>query len=283
MLLETKGASFAYEEGKPVFTRVTLSLDEGEVLCLLGPNGAGKSTLLQCLDRILPLSEGEVLLEGASLASLTRRQISRKIAFLPQFHQASFPFRVLDIVLMGRTPHMDFLATPGKQEITQAMEVLDSLGMLHLSEKPYTQISGGERQLVLLASALVQEPRLLLLDEPTSHLDFGNQARFLEVVRRLARQGISIVMTTHFPDHALLTASKVAILKAGKLMGFGSPSEVLTQEMIRETYGIDVRLIHIEEAGVRTCVPILAKDRSEPMMAGIETGTEPLRGYFYKR
>lgn len=262
MLLETRGAGFAYEEGKPVFGQVDLSLGEGEVLCLLGPNGAGKSTLLQCLDRILPLSEGEILLDGRSLAFLTRRQISREVAFLPQFHRASFPFRVLDIVLMGRTPHMDFLGIPGKKEIVQAREVLDSLGMLHLADKPYTRISGGERQLVLLASALVQEPRLLLLDEPTSHLDFGNQARFLQVVSSLARQDISIVMTTHFPDHALLTASKVAILREGKVMGFGSPLEVLTEGMIRETYGIDVRLIHLEDAGIRTCVPVLSKDRT---------------------
>lgn len=270
MFLETRGAGFSYEKGKPVFGGVNLSLEEGDVLCLLGPNGAGKSTFLQCLDRILSLDKGEVLLDGRSIASMTRRQISREISFLPQFHRASFPFRVIEIVLMGRTPHMDFLAIPGKKEIRLAREMLDSLGVLHLEEKPYTQISGGERQLVLLASALVQEPRLLLLDEPTSHLDFGNQARFLEVVNRLAQQGISIVMTTHFPDHALLTASKVAILKEGKVLGFGSPHEILTEGMIRETYGIDVRLLDVGATGIRTCVPILAGKKCH--RNGISTG-----------
>ena len=258
MLLEVRDAGFSYGGGSSVFEDVSFSLEEGEVLCLLGANGVGKSTLLQCLNRIFPLSEGKVLLDGQSLVSLTRRQIAREMAFLPQFHRASFPFRVLDIVLMGRTPHMDFLATPGKKEIRMARDVLDSLKILPLQEKPYTQISGGERQLVLLASALVQEPRLLLLDEPTSHLDFGNQARFLDIVNRLARQGISIVMTTHFPDHALLTASKVAILKEGKLMRCGDPLEVLTEELIRNAYDVDVRLVHLEDMGIRTCVPILA-------------------------
>ncbi len=117
--------------------------------------------------------------------------------------------------------------------------------------------------MVLLASALVQEPRLLLLDEPTTHLDFGNQARFLEIVNGLARQGIAIVMSTHFPDHALLAASTVAVIRAGKLMGFGEPAKVLTEELIQETYDVDVRVIHLEDAGIRTCVPVLSGNRGK--------------------
>ena len=228
------------------------------MLCLLGANGVGKSTFLQCLDGIRSLSEGEILLDGRSLSSMSRRQIAQEVAFLPQFHRASFPFRVLDIVLMGRTPHMDFLATPGKKDICMARDILESLRILHLQEKPYTQISGGERQLVLLASALVQEPRLILLDEPTTHLDFGNQARFLEIVTSLACQGIAVVMTTHFPDHALLTASTVAVMRAGKLIGLGEPAEVLTERLIQDTYDIDVRLIHLKDAGIRACIPVLS-------------------------
>ncbi len=263
MLLTVQEAGFSYSGGSRIFQDISLSVEEGEVLCLLGANGVGKSTFLQCLDSIRPLSEGEILLNGRSLSSMSRRQISREIAFLPQFHRASFPFRVLDIVLMGRTPHINFLATPGKRDIDMARKILESLRILHLEEKPYTQISGGERQLVLLASALVQEPRLLLLDEPTTHLDFGNQARFLEIVNGLARQGIAIVMSTHFPDHALLAASTVAVIRAGKLMGFGEPAKVLTEELIQETYDVDVRVIHLEDAGIRTCVPVLSGNRGK--------------------
>ncbi|MBL3592152.1 MAG: ABC transporter ATP-binding protein [Synergistaceae bacterium] len=264
MLLEMRQGSFAYGRDREIFGHVDLTLEEGDVLCLLGPNGAGKSTLLHCLDGILPLSKGEILLSGKPLVHLSRRQISQQVAFLPQFHRTSFPFRVLDIVLMGRTPHLGFWTSPGKRDEDRAREALHALDILHLSDSPYTQISGGERQLVLLASALVQEPRLLLLDEPTSHLDFGNQARFLQIVNRLARQGMAIVMTTHFPDHALLTASKVILLKDGRTRGGGDPVETLTESLIGEIYGIKVRLVHLEAEDIRTCVPLLSAKAGQP-------------------
>lgn len=258
MGLEIKNAAFAYDKERPTFENISFSVSRGEVMCLLGPNGAGKSTLIRCLNRLLALSSGTVFLDGQNVSQLSRQQIARKIAYVPQSHIPAFPYTVFNVVLMGRTAHHGFLSSPGKRDKVIAQQALESLGIAYLENKPYTQISGGERQLVLLAAVLAQEPEYLLLDEPTSHLDFGNQTRLLEVIKRLSKQGIAVIMSSHFPDHAFLTAGTVAILREGSLVAVGSPDEVITEKNIWETYGIEVLIGPVAGSNdIITCVPVM--------------------------
>lgn len=258
MAIDVNNATFSYDEERPIFRNISFSVSQGEVLCLLGPNGAGKSTLIRCLNRLLPLSSGTVYLDGQDISRLSRRQIAKKIAYVPQSHIPAFPYTVFNVVLMGRTAHHGFLSSPGKKDRDIAEQAMESLGITYLEHKPYTQISGGERQLVLLAAVLAQEPEYLLLDEPTSHLDFGHQTRLLEVINRLSKQGMTVIMSSHFPDHAFLTDGKVAILKAGSLVDIGSAAKVVTETNIRDTYGIEVLIGSVAgRHDVITCVPVM--------------------------
>lgn len=168
--------------------------------------------------------------------------MATKIAYLPQTHVPFFPFSVLDVVVMGRISRMGYLANPDAEEKRTAMAKLAFLNVAHLYDKPYTDISGGERQLVLLAAALVQEPEVLVLDEPTAHLDFGNQFRFLRLVRSLRDQGIGIIMTTHFPDHALDVGGTTAVLRKGRLAAWGPSDDVIDGELLSTVYGLDVEV-----------------------------------------
>ena len=260
--LVVEKASFSYGE-QHVFEDISFRLQEENILCLLGPNGAGKSTLIQCLDRLIPLKSGRILMDGRDTGKFSRRELAQKIAYIAQSHTAVFPFLVRDIVAMGRTPHLGVFSSPGKQDRKRAMDELESLGIGHLAEKPYTELSGGERQLVLFASVVVQEPELLLLDEPTSHLDFGNQMRVLEVIKKLAQKGLSVIMATHSPEHAFLCADYTAIMSGGMLTAWGSPKEVITEKNIRDVYGVDVRIIPLSSDGKeQACVPLLSKTPS---------------------
>ena len=195
---------------------------------------------------------GRVLLDGKDRAAYGQRELARKIAYIPQNHTPTFPFRVLDVVMMGRTAHMRYFGSPGAREEALAHEHLRFLGIDHLCEQPYTNISGGERQLVLLAAALTQSPEFLILDEPTAHLDFGNAHRFLDLVLRLHGQGIGILMTTHFPDHALYLRAQTLVLKDKTLWKHGAAEDVIDEAGMTALYGLPV---HIGSIGTRTvCV-----------------------------
>ncbi len=248
-LLALNDGSFAYGQA-PIFQHLDLELEPGRVAALLGPNGCGKTTLLRCLGGMLPLGQGQVLLEGRELAAYSETERARRIGFVFQEHRTVFPYSVLETVRMGRAPHLGFLASPSQRDTEIAERALATVGCTALSLKRYTEISGGERQLVLIARALAQESRLLLLDEPTSHLDFGNQMLVLAMVRRLAReQGLTVLMATHFPNHALMVSSQCYLMKDGAFLAQGQPREVITAERLRALYGIDVRILTLDDPG----------------------------------
>ena len=238
------GAAFRYDQ-RDIFTNLSLDVYPGEVLCILGPNGCGKTTLLRCLSGALKLNHGTALLDGKDIASFDVVELARKIGFLYQEHTAPFPFSVLEVVRMGRTPYLGLFGNPSARDTALAELALEKVGMLHIKSKPYTQISGGERQLILIARTLAQEPEVILLDEPTSHLDFKNQALSLQMINKLAGQGISMIMTTHNPNHALLFPDMVALMNSGRFTAIGKATEVITEESLKATYGIDVKVFSV--------------------------------------
>lgn len=253
--LDSVACSYGANE---VVKGVSFTLRSRDVMCLLGANGSGKTTLFRAILRFLPLTRGEVSIDGESIARWPRRKLARTIAYVPQAHTPPFAFKVRDVVLMARTAHMNSMGTARRHDYDVVDRALDSLGITRLADKEYTQLSGGERQMVLVARALAQEAKLLVMDEPASSLDFGNQIRMLTEVRRLSDHGVSVLITTHSPNHAFVCASQVAVMKAGRLLACGAPDSVLTSGCLEAAYGVPLEVIDIGN-GDRTCVPLASK------------------------
>ncbi|MCW5575597.1 MAG: ABC transporter ATP-binding protein [Burkholderiales bacterium] len=256
MTLAAENLAFGYR-GRRVGSDISLELAGGEVLCLLGPNGSGKTTLFKTLLGLLPPQAGRVLLDGRDAALLSHEEIARQVSYVPQAHSAFFPYTVREVVLMGRTAHLGVFASPTPGDRALALDALERMGIAPLGDAVYTRISGGERQLALIARALVQEARIVVMDEPTANLDFGNRVRVLERVRALAADGISVLLSTHDPDHAFLCADRVALLERGCLLGLGRPGEQMTADALQRLYGIPVSLAEIRtpEGMRRVCIP----------------------------
>ncbi|MGV8090162.1 MAG: ABC transporter ATP-binding protein [Methanothrix sp.] len=261
----TKGVSLSYNS-RLVLGDVSLQLRKGAIVTLLGPNGCGKTTLLKIINGLLRPDSGKVYVDGNDVSRMGQTDMARLIGHVPQTQRSSFPFTALDIVLTGRMPHISALSQPGPRDLEKASQAMDMVGASHLSSRPYTQISGGERQLVMIARALAQEPSFLLLDEPTSYLDFKNQHQVLKMVSQIARdQKVTVVMTLHDPNHALMFSDELVLLRKltekkwgdeqkckGKsnrncqnVVAAGRPAEVMTPENIFEAYGIEVEFTNV--------------------------------------
>lgn len=256
MKLEARDLAFGYP-GHPVGRGVSMNVSAGEVVCLLGPNGGGKTTLFKTLLGLLRLQGGTVTLDGVDIARRTPRDMARSVSYVPQAHEGYFPFTVRDVVLMGRTAHVGLFATPSKTDRERAENALEEAGISHLADAIYTRISGGERQLTLIARALAQDARIMVLDEPTASLDFGNQVRVLECILALAGRGMGILLSTHNPDHALVCADRVILLHGGCILETGPPRDVITPDNLRKLYGVEVDVTGFGagEARRTLCVP----------------------------
>ncbi|MDR3670675.1 MAG: ABC transporter ATP-binding protein [Holophaga sp.] len=259
MILEVSHLAFGFPGGAMKLEDVCLEAAPHQLLCLLGPNGAGKTTLLRCMLGLLRPDAGRVALAGADIRTLARRALARAMAYVPQRSSVPFPFRVADLVLMGRTPHLGTLELPGPADAALAVQALERLGILDLKTRMFDALSGGERQMVLIARALCQEARILVLDEPTASLDYGNQIRILRVLSELRADGHAIVMSTHDPNHALLAATRVALLKGGRIQALGAPAEVITEQSLGSLYGARIRILagRDPERTLSACVPLL--------------------------
>jgi iron complex transport system ATP-binding protein len=259
MKLETHGLAFGYPE-RPVGRNVTLSVSPGEVLCLLGPNGCGKTTLFKTMLGLLRPQGGHVTVGGENLASLTRPDIARRVAFVPQASMAPFPYTALDLVLMGRVAHRGPFAGPTREDRDVAGQVLSDLGIAGLRDRDVTRLSGGQRQLVMIARALAQAAPLIVMDEPTASLDFGNQVTVLNEVRRIAATnaagGAGVILSTHDPNHAFAVATRVALMRDGLMLALGAPADVLTADRLGDVYGVPVT-VETLASGRAICAPVL--------------------------
>jgi len=256
-MLEVSHLAFGFP-GRTVGEDVSFALHAGNVMCVLGPNGGGKTTLLRTVLGLLEPHGGMVRLEGAALGSLGRGAIARRVGYVPQGHSPYFAYSVLEFVLMGRSAHVGAFSAPGKHDRAVAQRALESLGIAHIGAKPVTEISSGERQLALVARALAQEPKLLVLDEPTASLDFGNQVRVLERISALARAGIAILFSSHDPDHAFLCAARALLLAGGRVLECGAPRDVIRPDTLERMYGVSVQVVPLP-GGAHTCLPGLRR------------------------
>jgi iron complex transport system ATP-binding protein len=245
LLFEDVGFSYG-DDGYRALAEMDLAIEEGEVTAILGPNGAGKTTLLYMALGWLKPQQGRVLLAGKPLGAYTRQQLGRLIGLVPQVEHISFDFSVLDYVLLGRAPYLPPLGMPSGEDYAAAKDAMRLVGISKLAGRSVLSLSGGEKQLVLIARALAQHPRLLLLDEPTTHLDLGNKGRLVELLRELNRSGASIVLTTHEPDVAAVVASRLLLVQNGRVLAGGPVREVMTSAELSRVYGLEVDVTEVQ-------------------------------------
>lgn len=262
-LIQINNATFSYGK-EEIFQNINLEIKKGEIFCLFGPNGCGKSTLIQCLLGILNLSSGTISLGGKDVRSMKPQEIAREAAYIPQVHEKPFPFKVIDVVLMGRATYAGFFSIPTNKDREIAEEALETVGIAHFKERPYTQLSGGETQLVLVARALAQQTPILIMDEPTAHLDFRHELSFLEtIVKLVEKTDIAVIMATHFPNQAFYfencnISSRIALMNNKKITAQGRPLAVLTADNMASTFNIQSKVLSYEweDGYVRQIVPL---------------------------
>lgn len=242
-VVEIKDLGFAYGEAE-VLHDLTMAVGSSEVFAIVGPNAAGKTTLLRCMEHVLAPQRGTIRIDGHDLKSLSAREVSKRAASVPQSHAPAFPYTVQDVVLMGRNPHLSAAAQPGPHDVDVARTAMQELGIEAIALRPYTQLSGGQLQLVLIARALAQEAQVLLLDEPTAHLDFRNRHLVLGRIRDLAlRRGLTVIMTVHDPNDAMQYADRVGLVSDGGLVAVGTPAEVLTSGNLERLYCMHIDVL----------------------------------------
>ncbi|MBO4872775.1 MAG: ABC transporter ATP-binding protein [Lachnospiraceae bacterium] len=255
MSIEVRNVSFAYSHGRTVLDDISFQIPDGEFVSLLGPNGVGKSTLFKCILRLLTGYSGEIRINGDDSKSLSAKELSRRIAYIPQSAAAIFNYTVRDTILMGTTAMVNGLRSPGKKEEAFVDEALERLSLQDLKDRLFTRISGGERQLVLIARALAQQAKILLMDEPTANLDYGNQLRVLEQIKALSGSGYTILQSTHNPEQAFWYADRVIAIRDGRLAADGAPADVMDAALLKALYRIDVSIENLHDGKIHVCVP----------------------------
>lgn len=241
-MLEVRDLRFSFG-AREVLKGVSFEASENELIFLLGANGAGKTTLFRCMLGLLHGYHGKILLNGQNVASLPAKELARRVAYIPQFHNPVFAYTALDMVLMGTNHRLSTFASPGRRERETAMQAMAQLGIEEFAERNFQELSGGEQQLVLVARGLAQEAKILLMDEPTSALDYGNQLRVLEKVAALSAQGYTVLLSCHNPQLAMLYAKRVIALHDGTVAADGTPETALDPQLIRLLYGVEANFL----------------------------------------
>lgn len=254
MSIKVDNLCFSYGP-REILHNVSLEIHDGEFLSILGSNGAGKSTLFRCILGLLKPKSGTITIDGRNVHEMTEKEISAVVAYIPQTTSPAFNYSVEDIVLMGTTAGASAFRTPKKEEHLRAEEALVKMGIADLRGRCFHHLSGGERQLVIISRALAQKTKILMLDEPTASLDFGNQVLVLNRISELSRTGYTIIQTTHNPEHSYMYSDRIVALKNGTVASEGAPEKVITEDTVSSVYGIDVKIMPLYNDKVRVCLP----------------------------
>lgn len=231
---------------------------EGDIICILGANGSGKSTLIKTLVGLLEPHGGDIFINGENVKGWSWRKRAQHVSYIPQTFSSTFHYRGIDIVVMGRTSYLGLASTPSKEDMEIAEEAMEKLNILHLKDKIYSKMSGGERQLVKIAQALAQEAKIIVMDEPTNNLDFGNQIVMLNHLKLCADMGMLVIMATHFPDQALSFGSKALLVRDGKVIAVANPKENISEKDLQDLYKVDIRIFELDfqDDTIKMCLPV---------------------------
>lgn len=254
MSISVNNLSFSYGENQ-VLKDVSFQFDYGDFVSVIGPNGAGKSTLFKCLLGINKLKGGSILIDGKDISEYGQRELAKRVAYIPQFHAPAFNYSVMDMVLMGTTAQLGYKSSPGTKQIKTAQSALEQLGIAHLRDRGFKNLSGGERQLVMIARAIAQKAKIMIMDEPTASLDFGNSVIVMKTMGKLAEDGYLIIQSTHDPNQAFMYSTKIIALSKGTVVKCATPREVVEDELISNLYDADIKVCSLNEDSVRVCVP----------------------------
>lgn len=255
--VEIKKLCFGYSKEKPLLEGIDLDIENGAVTSILGPNGSGKTTLLKLILGLLEPVSGDIFVCGRNLKEIPFKERARILAYVPQKHSAVFDYKVIDVCAMGRVAYTGIFSGVGREDLRIAMECLERMEISHLADKPYTKLSGGQQQMVIIARALAQQAKILVLDEPVTGLDYGNQISLLKLLKELASEGITCIKTTHYPEHALWTSGNAIFMKNGAIIAKGPTEQVVTSENLKAIYNTDIVLMKHPENGITTCVPLV--------------------------
>lgn len=254
MSIEIHEVTYSYRN-LSVLKGVSFEITKSNLICVLGKNGAGKTTLFRTLLGSLKGYGGEIKVNGRELSTFSEKELAKEIAYIPQICNPIYNYTVLNMVLMGTTPSLDYFQSPGEAQVETSLEALKEVGIESLADRKIGQISGGERQMVLIARAIAQQAKILIMDEPCSSLDYGNGIKIMKLCKKLATSGYLIIQSTHNPEHVFLYADEVIVLQDGKISAMGNPSQVLVEELMCDLYGIDISLHSIKDTALKICVP----------------------------
>ena len=243
-MFKVKNLSCGYKD-KIILKDVSFTVKSGDIVCILGKNGSGKSTLIKTIVGLIEPFSGEMLVDGIDIKSWSWSKKAKIISYIPQTFSSMFQYKGIDIVLMGRTSYIGISSSPSKEDEEIAEEAMNKLNILHLKNKIYSQMSGGERQLVKIAQALAQQSKIIIMDEPTNNLDFGNQGIMLNYLRKCADMGINIIMATHFPEQALSYGTKALLVDDQKVVQINNPNKNLTEDGLKKLYNVEVKLVEV--------------------------------------
>lgn len=249
MKLEVSKGFFKFKKTDYILRDINFSLGDGDVLSILGPNGVGKTTLIKSLTGLLPWTRGETFIDGQNISAMREGDLWSKISYIPQKRNFSFSYTGLEMVLFGSTSSLNIFERPSQKERARALEVMEMIGIDHLQDKVASEMSGGELQMLSIARSLVKEPKIIILDEPESGLDYKNQIIILDLIKKLSASGVIIVMNTHYPDHALKISNKCLLLNYDKTYKFGETREVLNGKNLKKSFSVEVKIEKISVAG----------------------------------
>ena len=254
MSIKIENLCFSYGK-QEVLKNIGFTVEYGEFLSVLGPNGVGKSTLFRCMLGLLHPSKGVVTIDGENMEQISATDLAKKMAYIPQSHSPVFNFSVGDMVLMGTTAQTGRFSSPGRKEKQIAEDAMERLGIAHLRDCGYGNISGGERQMVLIARAIAQQAKILIMDEPSANLDFGNKVKVMQAVKKLTEEGYAVIQSTHDPEQAFLYSDKILAMHDGKILAWGRPKNVMDRELVSKLYNVDVDMCSLKDDKIRVCIP----------------------------